>query len=159
MRAALWRSGARLARGKKGFWPYSFDLLLGVPILGGNLLRVHRLSGHGIAVAKPLREIAILASLRTEGSEFFRARFLADGAGALFTHAAMIWACGASSASPGSVSTRICLPVRRPSSSSHSGLSFALSAGCTLSSRAGPRPAARSGQAGRQCQFFLCPTS
>ena len=109
----------------------------------GQGFRVNRLPWNRIAIAKPLREIAVLAALRTERREFCGASAFADGAGFGGTHALTTCACGASSARPGSVSIRTVRPVRRVSSSIHSGLSLDLRAGCTRNCVA-PAPSHRS---------------
>ena len=111
------------------------ELVVPVPLCTARLLAQHifgagRWTGDRIAIAKPLREIAVFAPLRAEWSEVFSARLLADRAGAIgLGHALRIWALGASSARVGSVSIRTCLPVRRVSSSSQCGFSLALRAG------------------------------
>jgi len=126
MRAGLWRTRARMARGKSAGL-----LILSVPILARDLFRARRRAGEGITIAKPAREIAVLAALRAERRKFRHARFAANraGFGRCGAHSLNICALGASSARPGSVSIRTCLPVRRASSSIHSGLSLALRAG------------------------------
>lgn len=51
--------------GKRGI--EAFGLFLPIPaitpLVGGDVFGVHRLSGQGVSVAKPLREIAVLAPL------------------------------------------------------------------------------------------------
>lgn len=121
-----------------------FGLFLPVLIALGDILRVHRLARHGITIAKPPREIAVFAALRTERREIRLARFFANGAGFGGLHCDNICALGASSARAGLVSIRTSRPVRLANSSSHSGLSFALSAGWTVRRIAGPVPCALS---------------
>ena len=126
---ALWRSLLRLARGKSGV-SCALCLFLPVPVARGDGFGVHRLARNRISIAKPLRQIAVLAALRAKGRKFRDARFSAHRARFhRSTHRCTICACGASSARVGSVSMRTSRPDLRASSSSQSGLSLALSAG------------------------------
>jgi len=121
MRARLWRSGTGLARGNS---------VLFVPFGACQLVRVGWRPGDGIAIAEPLCEIAIPASLRAKRRELRDPGPVADRTRAgWLCHAVMIWAWGASSARAGSVSSCTCLPVRRASSAIQSDLSRALRAG------------------------------
>jgi len=140
LRAGLWRSWPGLA---SDIWPVVAGILfLLIPILRSDLFRARRAARNGISIAKPLREVAVATALAAEGAKRLFTRFFADwaGFGCGSAHDALICACGLSSASPGSVSISTCLPLRRPNSSIHSGLSLALSAGWTLSNRTGPTP-------------------
>ena len=102
-------------------------------VFGGNIFRRGGRAGHGIAIAKPLRQVAIAAAAGTEGAEFLCTRFLANGAGSV-GHRATIWACGEKSATSSRASITSSRPVRRRSSSSHWRRSSGSSAGLTSSS-------------------------
>ena len=88
-------------------------------------------TGQGVAIVEPLREIAVAATGRTEGRILLDTRLLADRAGLRFgpvVHSATACAKPASSASAGSMATRISRPVRRASSASHASPSLAFTA-------------------------------
>ena len=51
------------------FVDYSCELVLNVPLVVRDLFRVNRLSGNRVTIAKPPRQIAVLAPLRAEGSK------------------------------------------------------------------------------------------
>jgi hypothetical protein len=67
-----------------------FKLFVMGPFLARDFLRVGGRSGHGVAIAKPPREIAVLAPLRAERCVILDTGLFADRAG--FGHDVMIWA-------------------------------------------------------------------
>ena len=85
VRARLWRRCAGLARGiwegNGGFSRSAASVAFFADDLARDFFRSCRSAGNGIAVAKPLREIAILASVGTKWREFFATGLLANRAG------------------------------------------------------------------------------
>lgn len=56
-------------------------LFLAFPVARGNAFGINRVSGNGIAIAKPLREIDVFATLGAERGKGGHTRLSADWAG------------------------------------------------------------------------------
>ena len=76
-RAPLGKREMGVKPGESAIWA----LIELIPFLLRDLLGVYPLTGQRIAIAKPLREIAVFAPLRAERRKVLLARFLADRTG------------------------------------------------------------------------------